>query len=272
MSQSIDLSAVTDTTFNGSAVEQINLNGSGIWTMPVSGFTAYTTTANSNNSLLIANGIYFHLPGRYDNFIRSYSGATTYDLLKFSGYDPRGEALTNINGELVLGIIQSGGANTGYDNDDNGNYQGGPLYDQIPSGYEAIPIFNSSQATDVDTVVHHSGIVATFDGQFTSWYEGCSTVDVLHMQNGLLHFYPIAKVTPTGFTPYGSVSSVSYYHNDPVIAGQDLSWDQDSVYHGDGSSYAKFTFSGGGVHYSREPSTWTGTSWTCNGITKINIT
>jgi hypothetical protein len=37
MSQSIDLSAVTATTFNGGAVEQINLNGSGIWTMPASG-------------------------------------------------------------------------------------------------------------------------------------------------------------------------------------------------------------------------------------------
>lgn len=35
--QSIDLSAVTETTFNGSDVEQINLNGSGIWTKPPQG-------------------------------------------------------------------------------------------------------------------------------------------------------------------------------------------------------------------------------------------
>ena len=35
--QSIDLSAVTDATFGGSAVEQINLNGAGIWTAPPSG-------------------------------------------------------------------------------------------------------------------------------------------------------------------------------------------------------------------------------------------
>lgn len=32
--QSIDLSTVTDATFNGSAVEQINLNGAGVWTKP----------------------------------------------------------------------------------------------------------------------------------------------------------------------------------------------------------------------------------------------
>lgn len=39
--QSLDLSTVTDATFNGSAVEQINLNGASIWTMPV---TAPTNT------------------------------------------------------------------------------------------------------------------------------------------------------------------------------------------------------------------------------------
>jgi len=33
--QSIDLTNVADATFNGSTVEQINLNGSGIWTKPV---------------------------------------------------------------------------------------------------------------------------------------------------------------------------------------------------------------------------------------------
>ncbi len=37
MSQSIDLSAVTESTFNGTVVEQINLNGAGVWTKPVSG-------------------------------------------------------------------------------------------------------------------------------------------------------------------------------------------------------------------------------------------
>ena len=41
--QSIDLSAVTDATFGGSAVEQINLNGAGIWTLPASDFTAWPT-------------------------------------------------------------------------------------------------------------------------------------------------------------------------------------------------------------------------------------
>ena len=88
--QSIDLSTVTEATFNGSDVEQINLNGTGIWTKPIAGFTAYTTTANSNNNLLIANGIYVKLPSRYDTFTRAYSGASDYDLLKFGGYDARG--------------------------------------------------------------------------------------------------------------------------------------------------------------------------------------
>ena len=40
--QSIDLSAVTDATFNGSAVEQIDLNGTGIWTKPSAGSALYT--------------------------------------------------------------------------------------------------------------------------------------------------------------------------------------------------------------------------------------
>ncbi len=37
--QNIDLSEVTDATFGGSAVEQINLNGTGVWTMPTTGIT-----------------------------------------------------------------------------------------------------------------------------------------------------------------------------------------------------------------------------------------
>jgi len=35
--QSIDLSGISAVNFNGSAVEQINLNGAGIWTKPVDG-------------------------------------------------------------------------------------------------------------------------------------------------------------------------------------------------------------------------------------------
>jgi hypothetical protein len=50
MSQSIDLSAVTNATFNGSAVEQINLNGSGIWTVPASGPSFYVRVPNNPNT------------------------------------------------------------------------------------------------------------------------------------------------------------------------------------------------------------------------------
>ena len=47
--QSIDLSAVTDATFNGSTVEQINLNGTGVWTKPSSYIQWYTSLSFTNN-------------------------------------------------------------------------------------------------------------------------------------------------------------------------------------------------------------------------------
>jgi hypothetical protein len=54
MSQSIDLSAVTEANFNGGAVDQINLNGSGIWTKPASNLVIRTRIPTS-----LANGTYF---------------------------------------------------------------------------------------------------------------------------------------------------------------------------------------------------------------------
>jgi hypothetical protein len=45
--QSIDLETVTEANFNGTAVEQINLNGTGIWTKPSQGFTYPSYTIQS---------------------------------------------------------------------------------------------------------------------------------------------------------------------------------------------------------------------------------
>ena len=54
--QSIDLSGVTDATFNGSAVEQINLNGSGIWTKPLAGYSLRAFGAYDGNSIPVTHG------------------------------------------------------------------------------------------------------------------------------------------------------------------------------------------------------------------------
>jgi hypothetical protein len=60
--QSIDLSQSTlDATFNGSTVEQINLNGAGIWTMPPKGppqwYTSLTLTNSWVTSDMLKNGV-----------------------------------------------------------------------------------------------------------------------------------------------------------------------------------------------------------------------
>ena len=56
MSQSIDLASAVEATFNGSAVEQINLNGAGVWTMPVSGPYQFYSSFTLTNEWAISLG------------------------------------------------------------------------------------------------------------------------------------------------------------------------------------------------------------------------
>jgi len=66
MSQSINFANVTDATFNGTVVEQINLNGTSVWTMPAGGVDPMQLSLQINlcGSALAING---GPTGPYDN-------------------------------------------------------------------------------------------------------------------------------------------------------------------------------------------------------------
>jgi len=71
--QSLDLSAVTDATFDGSTVEQINLNGSGIWTKPLSYPTGQAR-------------IWGPMNGSSPSFDMNFTGGTsTYNHFSYTG-------------------------------------------------------------------------------------------------------------------------------------------------------------------------------------------
>jgi len=290
--QSIDLSAVTEANFNGSAVEQINLNGAGVWTKPVVGPLLAVQPYNST-TLTTANNIYLSLPNRFDNFVRAYSGGAYFDLLKAGGYNPTGEALANINGELVVGYSDTTQPlNVGYGSNEGGLYPSSAIVTaKIPSGYA--PFYNVGSNAHT-YVMDHQGA-----GTGAPITAGCYKETLAGPTNQ--SFFPIAKVTNNGFVPYGSVSSVNHSWNGPVVAGQygdtqrrvrykfnvtantvnfqvyygnggtntegfasvDASWNGSSVYHGDNGKYVQFTWSNGNLGWQRQHAGWNGKSFAC---------
>jgi hypothetical protein len=194
--QSIDLSAVTDTTFGGSAVEQINLNGAGIWTKPASGLSLYFTpkpngVSTSNPPIIAPDYHLVYMP------VNKLDPSWSYDYSTSS-------AITNIDGRAVIGCLFGSlgtlatGTVIGIDTaGDTANVKpsgGDLLLDHLPSGYSPIVILSANISRFQTTPASYE------DG--TGYMRNKCQVEHSVTTVNAQYFWPVAYIGDNGFEPY----------------------------------------------------------------------
>jgi len=177
MSQSIDLSTITDATFNGSDVEQINLNGSGIWTK----VTDNWPTVDGSWSLMYdtqAEGY-----SSYENAARSITMHEAAAVYPMAGGEDFHTATVNEPQQYPPIFLGTQGASQGWHAD---TFALKVTYNPSSSGYTQIrtfalfgrstPINHVNQNAPMGTgIIHNEYLMASSEGVTTEINHICGT-------------------------------------------------------------------------------------------------